>query len=135
MLENLPLGRYLSISIPPYSPKPEEFGIANGVLVFPNRLVVGDVLIHNQRISALGPNATPNARAKLEVNSLFIAPGFLVLQANGALGYSFMTASPGDYHRFELFRAARDHWSFGHARLSSLSGLSCCPKAAAGYHP
>lgn len=69
-------------------------GLVGGLLVFPDRVLPGDLWIGEGRILALGPRAAQGAEATVRVDSLYVAPGFLDVQANGALGYDFLTASP-----------------------------------------
>ncbi len=69
-------------------------GLVGGLLVFPDRALPGDLWIGGGRILALGPRAAQGAEATVRVDSLYVAPGFLDVQANGALGYDFLTASP-----------------------------------------
>lgn len=97
-----------------------KLGIVGGFLVFPDRVAPGDVLICAGRIAALGPNAAKEVKTKIEADSLFIAPGFLDLQVNGALGRSFLTASPED------MAAALDYF-VRHGTTGVLSTLTSAP--------
>lgn len=74
----------------------DSLGLMGGFLVLPDRVVPGDVLIEGGMIAALGPGVAHRAQRRLPVESLFVAPGFLDLQANGALGHSFLSAAPGE---------------------------------------
>lgn len=69
-------------------------GLVGGLLVFPDRVLPGAIWIGEGRILALGPRVAQRAGATVRVDSLYVAPGFLDVQANGALGYDFLTASP-----------------------------------------
>lgn len=71
-----------------------SLGLKDGLLVLPEEVIPGDVLIRAGRIAAIGKGVAREADVVLSLDSLFVAPGFIDLQANGALGRDFLNASP-----------------------------------------
>lgn len=69
-------------------------GIQGGLLVLPRKVVPGDLLIKAGKIVRIGKGAAQAAENLLSVDSLYVAPGFLDLQVNGAMGCEFLRASP-----------------------------------------
>ncbi|MCS7216459.1 MAG: N-acetylglucosamine-6-phosphate deacetylase [Candidatus Bipolaricaulota bacterium] len=70
----------------------EALGLRGGRLVLPDAVVPGDLLVQDGRIAAVGEGVARRAPRALDVSSFYVAPGFLDLQANGALGQTFLTA-------------------------------------------
>lgn len=70
----------------------EALGLRGGRLVLPDAVVPGDLLVQDGRIAAVGEGVARRAPRALDVSPLYVAPGFLDLQANGALGQTFLTA-------------------------------------------
>ncbi len=61
--------------------------------MYPERVAPGEVLIQAGKITGLGKGVAKKAERVLFLDSLYVAPGFLDIQANGALGYDFLSAS------------------------------------------
>ncbi|MGB9860995.1 MAG: N-acetylglucosamine-6-phosphate deacetylase [Candidatus Bipolaricaulaceae bacterium] len=77
----------------------KTLGITGGLLVLPREVVPGDLLIKAGKIAKIGKGVAQAAEEVLSVGSLYVAPGFLDLQANGAMGYEFLRASPEEINQ------------------------------------
>jgi len=71
--------------------------IRNATCITPTGNIRGDCLIRNGKIAALGPHPTADASVKIDAlikidaSGLYLAPGFIDLQCNGAFGHDFTT--------------------------------------------
>ncbi len=83
----------------------KTLGIKNGLLVRSDKVVLGDVLIRAGKIAKIGQGVAEEADVVLSVNRCFVAPGFIDIQVNGALGHDFLNASPDEIDKILDFFA------------------------------
>jgi N-acetylglucosamine-6-phosphate deacetylase len=74
--------------------------IKGGLVVFPDRVISGDILIRGEKIARIGPNLVASKGKILEAAGLYIGPGFIDTHVNGGCGRSFMECTE------EAFRVA-----------------------------
>lgn len=64
--------------------------IRGGILVLPDRLVNGDVLIQKGKIARIGSFPPPKGIRTLDARGLYVSPGFIDTHVNGGGGRGFM---------------------------------------------
>ncbi|MGQ9700084.1 MAG: N-acetylglucosamine-6-phosphate deacetylase [Candidatus Bipolaricaulaceae bacterium] len=79
-------------------PEVERLRIRGGRLVCPEKgnIAPSEVLLGDGRILAVSAEVQAWGASELDVQGLFIAPGFIDLQVNGGAGYNFQNATPKD---------------------------------------
>lgn len=70
-----------------------SLGLKGGLLVLPEGIKKTELLIRAGKIAKIGEGVAEEADFVLNLDSLYIAPGFIDVQANGALGHEFLRAS------------------------------------------
>jgi len=70
-----------------------SLGLKGGLLVLPEGIKQTELLIRAGKIAKIGEGVAEEADFVLNLDSLYIAPGFIDVQANGALGHEFLRAS------------------------------------------
>lgn len=87
----------------------ERFSIDNAVLVLPEGLQRGSLLIENGRIAAISPeNGHFDAETEYDVGGRYVSPGFIDLHVHGGGGYDFMDGTVE-----AVLGAARTHLAHG----------------------
>lgn len=70
-----------------------SLGLKGGLLVLPEGIKRTELLIRAGKIAKIGEGVAEEADFVLNLDSFYIAPGFIDVQANGALGHEFLRAS------------------------------------------
>lgn len=87
----------------------ERFSIDNAVLVLPEGLQRGSLLIENGRIAAISPeNGHFDAETEYDAGGRYVSPGFIDLHVHGGGGYDFMDGTVE-----AALGAARTHLAHG----------------------
>ncbi len=87
----------------------ERFSIDNAVLVLPEGLQRGSLLIENGRIAAISPeNGHFDAETGYDAGGRYVSPGFIDLHVHGGGGYDFMDGTVE-----AALGAARTHLAHG----------------------
>lgn len=87
----------------------ERFSIDNAVLVLPEGLQRGSLLIENGRIAAISPeNGHFDAETGYDAGGRYVSPGFIDLHVHGGGGYDFMDGTVE-----AVLGAARTHLAHG----------------------
>lgn len=87
----------------------ERFSIDNAVLVLPEGLQRGSLLIENGRIAAISPESGHfDAETGYDVGGRYVSPGFIDLHVHGGGGYDFMDGTVE-----AVLGAARTHLAHG----------------------
>ena len=91
---------------------------ANATLIFPDRLQVGELAVADGRISAVGSHSARSSKA-IDLNGMYLAPGFVDLHVHGGDGADFMDGSA------EAFRTVcRCHARHGTTSLTPTSTVA-----------
>lgn len=91
----------------------ERFSIDNAVLVLPEGLQRGSLLIENGRIAAISPeNGHFDAETGYDAGGRYVSPGFIDLHVHGGGGYDFMDGTVE-----AALGAARTHLAHGTTML------------------
>lgn len=91
----------------------ERFSIDNAVLVLPEGLQRGSLLIENGRIAAISPeNGHFDAETEYDAGGRYVSPGFIDLHVHGGGGYDFMDGTVE-----AALGAARTHLAHGTTML------------------
>lgn len=87
----------------------ERFSIDNAVLVLPEGLQRGSLLIENGRIAAISPESGHfDAETEYDAGGRYVSPGFIDLHVHGGGGYDFMDGTVE-----AVLGAARTHLAHG----------------------
>ncbi|MDB5306857.1 MAG: N-acetylglucosamine-6-phosphate deacetylase [Gemmataceae bacterium] len=90
----------------------------NATLVFPDRLHRGSLLVEDKRVSAIG-NPNPGPAAAVDLEGMYLAPGFVDLHVHGGDGADFMDGTA------EAFRTVcRCHARHGTTSLTPTSTVA-----------
>ncbi len=84
---------------------PNRVLLLNGILVMPDRLVEGGVLVESGRIASIHTETRelPDAPLTIDLNGGHLAPGFIDLHVHGACGVDLMSAGTEDLNRLAKF--------------------------------